>query len=425
MNNPNDILRRKAKAAKEGREAKLMSPSRALRRALTRAAELGLQLPLTVTSVEEETLERDALLPHIEEGGLIVTLERDAGPPGVIMLDMQLLSALVEVQTLGRVFDKMASARPMTRTDAAVAMPLIDGTLTCFDQLLDGQENAAPLAGYHFGAWLRDLRRLQAQLPDGEYTLFHAQALIGAGEGREGRLILALPVVAPAPQPETPGEPASASIREEVLDAPARLETVLHSAQMSLEQASALKPGDVLRLPLESLQEIHLHTGDRKIVATGVLGQIGGNRAVRLTGFGLPRVTGRKGKKDSRLGLERVDLADAGLVETPRARVPDTPLPPKNIVEPLQAKPGSQQQAKPIVQQAPPPVSEPAMQADLPAIAREDPTGTEALLSELGLSDLGDDVQMGSDALSLGALDEPAVGSDPLAAALPQPGGDG
>ena len=65
------------------------------------------------------------------------------------------------------------------------------------------------------------------------------------------------------------------------------------------------------------------------------------------------------------------------------------------------------------------------MQADLPAIAREDPTGTEALLSELGLSDLGDDVQMGSDALSLGALDEPAVGSDPLAAALPQPGGDG
>ena len=44
MNNPNDILRRKAKAAKEGREAKLMSPSRALRRALTRAAELGLRV---------------------------------------------------------------------------------------------------------------------------------------------------------------------------------------------------------------------------------------------------------------------------------------------------------------------------------------------------------------------------------------------
>lgn len=410
MGNPSDILKRKAEAAREDRETRVMSARRALRRALTRAAELGLHLPLSVRGVEERAMDRDTLLAGLEPGGLFVSLERDAAPPGLIMLDVQLLSALIEVQTLGQVFDKAAKDRKVTRTDAAVAMPLIDGTLTGFDQLMMGQEGAQPLAGYHFGAWQKDLRLVQASLPDGEYTLFRLSVVLGHGD-RHGEMSLALPVV-PEPAPVPEAQPSKRpSLREEVLDAPARLETVLHRQVMSLEEIAALKPGDVLPLPLRCLSEVRLHTGDRQTVASGVLGQIGGNRAVRLTGFGQPRIASAPASLDSLPNLKAVDLADAGLVEQPRPRKSQPDPSPQQTKSELPSqkaeRPSTPDTATPA---APPP----------PAVIRDDPTGTEALLSELGLSDLGD---AGSSGLGLGPVGEDDLGAGSFMADLPDHSG--
>ncbi|SMO84881.1 flagellar motor switch protein FliM [Thalassovita litoralis] len=364
----NTILQRKADAAREDREARVMSPRRALRRALARVAELGLSLPLSVTGAEEMEVDRDSLLGRIEDGGLMVTLERDAGPPGLVVLDLQLLTALIEVQTLGQVFARTAQARAVTRTDAAVAMPLIDGMLSGFDTLLNGDDRAAALTGFHFGQWARDRRILAAQLPDGGYSLFRLSVVIGTGD-RIGAVTLALPcpvAVSSPPQHQTrPG-----SVREEVMEAPARLETILHRLEMTLDQIAGLSAGDVLTVPLRALSEVRLHTGDRQIVASGVLGQLGGHRAVRLTGFGQPRISGAAGQsvatvpRGDRMG--ELDLADAGLVAAPKPRQ-------------------SNQGAQPAKA-----VPSPQVAAELPprAPVREDPTGTEALLSELGLSDL-------------------------------------
>lgn len=410
MGNPSDILRRKAEAAREDRDARIMSARRALRRALTRAAELGLHLPLSVRGVEEQVLDRDTLLTRLEPGRLYVSLDREGAPPGLITLDFQLLSALIEVQTLGQVFDKIAKDRKLTRTDAAVAMPLIDGTLNGFDQLIQGQEGAQPLAGYHFGTWQKDLRMVQASLPDGNYTLFRLSVILGHGE-RSGEMSLALPVT---PEPVAPPEEPDArrpSLRDEVLDAPARLETVLHRQEMNLDQIAALKPGDVLTLPLRCLSEVRLHTGDRQTVASGVLGQIGGNRAVRLTGFGQPRVVAAPVSLDSLPNLKAVDLADAGLVEQPRARKPQAaPAVPQHQAE-------AQPQAAPA--QPGPPASPHAglPAASLSASVRDDPTGTEALLSELGLSDLG---QSPSAGLSLGPLGDEDRAAGSFMADLPE-----
>ncbi|MDF1803154.1 FliM/FliN family flagellar motor C-terminal domain-containing protein [Thalassovita sp.] len=389
----NDILRRKALAAKEDREARVMSTRRALTRALGRAAELGLNLPLVIGEVEETKLDRDSLLAQVEEGGLMVSLDRDDGPPGLIVLDLQFLAALIEVQTLGRVFDKLASARTVTRTDAAVAMPLIDGTLTGFDRLLEETDGATSFAGYHFGAWVKDLRTLAAQLPDGEYTLFQLSVRIGAGD-RAGQMLVALPYVPPIEEPVAEQPPAQALFREEVMDAPARLETILYRLDMSLDAVAALKPGDAVTVPLKSLGEIRLHTGDRQIVASGVLGQVDGSRAVRLTGFGQPRITAAPASLEQLPNMKNVDLADAGLVESPRQRQPVSPP----------APPASAEQKVPI---APVPVVQTPPQLS----PRDDPTGTEALLNELGLGDLED---ASSGALALGPRSADDHGSGAL-----------
>lgn len=407
MNVPNDILRRKAEAAREDREARVMSPRRALRRALCRAAELGLSLPLSVTGVEEASPDRDQLLAQIDEGGLLVLLDQADGPPGLIILDLQLLAALIEVQTLGQVFAKPAAARPVTRTDAAVAMPLIDGTLSGFAQLLADSAEGGPLSGFHFGHWVKDLRTLAAQLPDGEYRLFRLSTGIGSGD-RAGQMLLALPCL-PPPEPAKPdpARPQNGGLRDEVLDAPARLDTILHRLEMSLDEVSALKPGDVLTLPLRALGEVRLHTGDRQIVASGVLGQLGGNRAVRLTGFGLPRLASAPAMVEPVAKLAQVDLADPGLIEQARPR--KTPAAPKSAPVPAPI-------AAPAVKR---PAAEAAPQAPAPHSPREDPTGTEALLSELGLADLDG----GLPSLpALGPLDGPDPGSGSFMEDMPRPG---
>lgn len=366
----NTILKRKAEAAREDRETRVMSPRRALRRALARVAELGLSLPLSVTGAEQAEADRDTLLSRIEEGGLMVTLERDNGPPGLVVLDLQLLTALIEIQTLGQVFARVAQERPVTRTDAAVAMPLIDGMLSGFDALLQEDAQGNDLTGFHFGQWARDKRILAAQLPDGGYMQLHLTMTLGVGD-RHGALMLALPRPVPVPQPARE-RPKMAFVRDEVMEAPARLETILHRVEMTLDQVTGLAPGDVLTVPLRALSDVRLHTGDRQVVATGILGQMNGNRAVRLTGFGQSRIGAASGSASEREGWsDAVDLADAGLVAPPKVRSAGGKSDPKP--------------RNPVTQTTPPAPQAPAQHV---AGNRHDPTGTEALLSELGLSDL-------------------------------------
>ncbi|WP_319823878.1 FliM/FliN family flagellar motor C-terminal domain-containing protein [Thalassovita sp.] len=395
MTTGNDILRRKAAAAREARETRVMTPRRAFRRALCRAAQLGLSLPLQAIGGAEALMDRDSVIEQIGADGLLVLLERDGGGAGAAMLDLQLLSALIEVQTLGKVHGKPAPARRVTRTDAAVALPLIDGTLSGFAQLLSDRE-FAPLTGFHFGNWVPDRQTLAAHLPDGSYNFLSLDVDIGDRE-RRGRMALALPCVPeqvdePEPEPAAPRTPGF--VRAEVLDASARLETELHRLEMTLDKVALLKPGDQVTLPIRALSELRLRSADRQIVATGVLGQIGGNRAVRLTGLGQPCSAATPGVLEQLPKFGAVDMADAGLLETPRPRKPAAPEP-----APRQPAPAPRN---------PEPAAKPQTAA-LPA-PRSDPTGTEALLNELGLGNLDDPA----------AADDPGKGTGSFMQDLPQ-----
>ena len=313
----------------------VMTAETALQRALYRAAHLGLGLTLEIAQSSSRVRDRDGVLTQVQPSDLIVRLEQEGDGAGVMVLDLDLVSALVEVQTLGSVMDRPAPERAVTSTDAAVALPLIDGTLSGFEALLPRDEtDTAP--GFHFGAWVRDPSLLAAQLPDGAYDTFALSVTIGSGD-RTGRLFLALPVPPePTPDPTDASEDADRdSLGNEVMDAPARLDVVLHRMEMPLGEIGALQPGDVLTLPLRALSEVTLHAGERKAVAVGVLGQLSGQRAVCIKSFGAGGGKPASSPAEQAQAMAQVDLADPGLIEatpaapnlrpeTPQATVPET-----------------------------------------------------------------------------------------------------
>lgn len=288
----------------------------ALQRALHRAAHLGLGLPIDVLGAQSVQVGRTGVLSGVQPGDLIVALEQDSGQSGVMALSLDLLSALIEVQTLGAVSKSAAQPRALTSTDAAVAMPLIDGTLTGFETLLPRCDGDA-MPGFHFREWVPNETVLAAQLADAAYDLFDVQIGIGAGE-RLGRLVLALPVRPDPPLAQTEDTPENGScdtLKAEVLEAQVRLDTVLHRVEMPLHQVGALKPGDVLTLPARALSEVTLHAGPRRMVAKGMLGQISGKRAVCVSSRPEQRPTPSSPEQQAATMAE-VDLADPGLVAT-------------------------------------------------------------------------------------------------------------
>ncbi|MGH1356733.1 MAG: FliM/FliN family flagellar motor C-terminal domain-containing protein [Thalassovita sp.] len=320
-------------ASQPVRDSAAMRPEIALERALYRAAHLGLGLTLEISGAHPDRQGRDGVLDGVQATDLIVKLEQEGETPGVMALDLNLVSALVEVQTLGCVMDASAMARSLTSTDAAVAMPLIDGTLSGFEALVPrSEQETAP--GFHFGAWIPDLSLLTAQLPDGAYDTFELSVSIGTRD-RTGRLFLALPVP-PEPAPEiqeTPEATTQESLTQEVMDAPARLDVVLHRMELPLGEIGALKTGDVLTLPVRALSEVTLHAGERKPVAIGVLGQLSGQRAVCLKNFGAGRGKPQSTPAEQANSLAGVDLADPGLIASVSEK-PALPQPePTTIVQ--------------------------------------------------------------------------------------------
>ncbi|MCM2560906.1 FliM/FliN family flagellar motor switch protein [Lutimaribacter sp. EGI FJ00015] len=297
------VLRRKAQAARKAQEARAMSPQRALRLAFERCAAKDLGVRLSVTGVEQATTMADALAPELPEHALILLLDGAEGVPGVMVLDLQLTAALVEAQTMARVNARAAAPRGPTRTDAAIATPFVEGGLARFAELLE--EDGAHVRGFRFGAMIDDGGGLALALGTCEYRMMRVGYSLGADRG--GEMLLALPVPAPpAPDDTHPDKadiaPATTPLRARLMTAPARLDAVLCRMSLPLAQTRGLKPGDVLPLSAGVLRDTRLEATPGKTVARGVLGQMSGQRALRL--HGLPpsnalKALGREGMTDA------------------------------------------------------------------------------------------------------------------------------
>lgn len=254
------------------------TPTRALRLAMVRAAKDSVALPLAVLGIREEEGPLDELLSRLEDGLLILALREEEEPVGLIALDFEARSAIIEAQALGRVSDSAPEPRSPTTADAALAGPLLSAFLREAEQAVTDTPLAGWLRGPVLGARLPSGKEAALLLADGPYRAVRLTLDLGAGD-RQGLLLLLLRIPAP-PRPVASAD-SDATLAQQVMGATLTVTAILHRLRLTLSEAEALEEGQVLALPGITVSSVGLEAAGRHL-GPGRLGQVAGMRAVRV-----------------------------------------------------------------------------------------------------------------------------------------------
>lgn len=283
----NQVLRRllKADGAEKKEKPGRMTPGRVLRTSMARAADTSVGLSLTVLGVADETANLEEAVSRAGEDSLFYAVTRFAETVGYAALDGETRSALVEVQTVGRLRETRDDARLFTAGDVELCRPLIDAFLREIRCLADD----TPLEGWTNGASsgprISGARSVGLALSERHYRVVRLTLDFGVAE-REGTIVLCLPnsrgPSVSTPHPPPPSETFGRELRANVMDAPARLHAVLHRAQMSLSEVEGFQVGQVLPLTGITVASVRLEGPRQRLLAHARLGQVSGLRAVRL-----------------------------------------------------------------------------------------------------------------------------------------------
>jgi flagellar motor switch/type III secretory pathway protein FliN len=280
-----DVLGQKAQAAQRAYEARGMSPAKALRRALSRTADAQWGLALVTQDVQIDSLDQDGVIAGLSGQELLVLIDGPDGAVGLVAIDRDVMTGLIEVQTIQQVTQiPIEPERVLTPTDAAMMAPLVDGALTRMAAMLLDHPLHYQLDGYRFGAMIEDARGVGLILDASGYTCFRAEVDLALGR-RRGGLFFCLPERArPKPKPKSEGGSSAPGPHADLMSrVPARLEAVLGHISLPLARAQQLKPGDLIPLAPDALEQVNLVAGRGRDVVTGRLGQLNGMRAVRIS----------------------------------------------------------------------------------------------------------------------------------------------
>ncbi|SDF85890.1 FliM/FliN family flagellar motor C-terminal domain-containing protein [Sulfitobacter delicatus] len=299
------LLRRKAQAGREEQQARAMSLQKAMRLTLAKVADDLFGMAMATLAVRVETRAGDALDGLFDGAPLMMLLDGPNGQRGAMTFDPLLVGALIQQQTMGRVLaDHGGGDRVLTATDAAICVPFLDDLLRRTSALPEAPEDRQWLEGYSFGTRAEDPRLVLMALEAAEYRVMHVTIDI-AGGVRQGQLTLCLPLadaVGVAPSAVAEGEgadtPAPALLMDNVLKLNADLNIALARLKMPLRDLGALKAGDLLPLPGSSFDVVTVLTMKGRGVAQGALGQVSGQRAVRLTRSAAPLTQPRRRASD-------------------------------------------------------------------------------------------------------------------------------
>ena len=280
-------LQRKAGSGRAPTDGAGMSPAKAFRLAVSKAAQVELGLAARVLSSKEEQLAQPQVLEALDEGALLLMLEGPQGGTGIAIFDIQVISALIEVQTLGAVMASKAEERSPTRTDSAMCEAILDRILQEFEGHLASENAAEWASGYRFGKRISSVRLLGLALADVPYRMFHLTLDMADG-AKTGLLQIALPADGPSrSQVAAGGDNGWSKTMESVVGAShVEILAVLHRAQMALTDVQALQVGDFIKVPKTAISQITMEGSDGVIVGEARLGQQNGYRALRMKGAG-------------------------------------------------------------------------------------------------------------------------------------------
>lgn len=292
MQGNQSVIHRKAQVAREEFDARGMSTSKALRLGLARVADEYYDLPLVVNTVEQNRITQTDLQANVGGDGLLVVLDGPEHLRGGLSLDAQFLTAMIEVQTTGKVREGRADPRPVTPTDAAICAPFIDRLFEAVQRQLADKARTEITGRFRFGDGVEDARALNLALDAPEYDVLRLSVDLAEG-AKNGVLTVILPIVPDLATDQTEKSTksrgrGSTDLGEVIRNAPVTLNAVLARLEMPLKHACKLEVG--MRFPISpsALKDTQLTATGGHVVAHVVLGQVNGFRAARL-------VAGRNG----------------------------------------------------------------------------------------------------------------------------------
>ncbi|WP_461308237.1 FliM/FliN family flagellar motor switch protein, partial [Albidovulum sp.] len=272
------------------------TPARALGQAFARAAEKRLGLPLRVAAVRELRASLAEFPERIADHALLAVLQGPEEGLGLMALSPALFATIVEMLTTRRLAPGEVMPRRPTRTDAALAAPVIDQVLTDLEEQLAADPAVTWAGGFRYGSMLDDARPIPLIFEDCAYRAFEMEFVCGEEVTRSCTAFLALPAEGRGPRP-LPAAPADGSAPRGAQDSEAEwqarmaaavrgarapLHAVLDRVSLPLDQVIALKPGALVPLSRNALSRVSVEgAGDRRLLR-GRLGQSQGNLAVRL-----------------------------------------------------------------------------------------------------------------------------------------------
>ena len=261
--------------------------ARRLERAVRRAAMGFPALGLGVADISAALSDPlDAVIDRVPDTGMVAVVEGGGGARGCLAISHGLIDALIEVQTTGRVEAATLPPRPVTEIDQALSRDFLDLVLAAFAGE-NGPPGADPWpADPRFGSRVTDPGQLSLLLPADRFHHVRADITFD-GVDRSAQILLALPacpVAHPDPGHGAGGADWAASLARVLSAASLPLEAVLFDCRLGFGAVARLKPGDVLPFAPDDLGRVRLVTASGHGVAVGRLGQIGGKRALRLSG---------------------------------------------------------------------------------------------------------------------------------------------
>lgn len=341
----NDILRRKVLSGAAIGGDGGPGADHGWRLAFARAARDGTNLLVTVRSLRMTRRSLAELLELPPERALIALLDGPGGGMGMVALSPDVSSALVEMQTIGRLATGTTALRRPTRTDAAMVTPILDRAMVELEGLLAEEADLEWAGGFRYSSFLEDPRPLGLLLDDQPYRVLTMEIDLGDA-GRQGQVLLALPAEGRGQRPTTaaakaasrpapsPGTPFANALSEAVMGADVTLQAVIARISVPLKAVMALAPDMVIPLPEAALDKIQVEGIDGRPLANAKLGQHRGQRALRITPPGEGTETGSPEAPDmgggmGMAGLEPqpgMDFGDPGLLALPGADMGEMPM---------------------------------------------------------------------------------------------------
>lgn len=291
------VIRRRLAEATRATALAETGVERALPLVLARVTQALFGQAVTCSGLQYLRYSLAELLERVPDRALIAVLDGPAETSGVMVLSPDLLAALIEVQTLGRVTAQPLLLRRPTRTDAVMVADWVDAVLAGLEGELLAEDDLIWIDGFRYASHLDEARALGLLLEDTGFRLLTLQ--VDFAGARQGQVLLALPATGQGRRPVRPVKPAEAplqlgfgaALRAQVFDSEVVVQAVLSRITLPLSAVVQMKPGDLLPLPLATLDQIEISGQDGQACAMGRLGQSRGMRALRLRHVGAPEET--------------------------------------------------------------------------------------------------------------------------------------